>query len=523
MRGALLVLVGVSVAAGAAACGGSAKTDYMVVTVDARPAVHDAASLSVTLANAGTMRSDTFMLDGTPFPVTFSISAPGRAGDLALTVDASDANGLVIGHGNAMTTVHAPSASVLLDSTDFVVNTDYADDQFPTDDYQSVGFQLAAQPDGTWTVAFRDGCMQGACNVFARRFSATGKPVSIQAAAGTSAFVVTARPSDQFTEPAVASSQTATVALWNFDDLAPATTTGIACRTLNAAGALGANQTSISSDLSPATVSVAALSTGDFVASWNAFPATGIDLVVRSALVKPDCSAPGGVRSVSTAGSADRNAVASSADHVLFTWVVSGDLRARVAPSTGVPSTPEAVLVKQTATDRVMHARAAPLPDGGFALAVRWAAKASSAAPGKIELYQVTAAGALVGTPVGTPALVTDQSGSSFFDDEGFGFASRPDGTMLVAWHVCSPSGDLCTLSGRILKRADPGAGAWASPVTDAFAIPTTTGNSQKRPSVVGLPDAFAVVWSDSSGKPPDTSGQAVRARIIYPPAPPGG
>jgi len=25
-------------------------------------------------------------------------------------------------------------------------------------------------------------------------------------------------------------------------------------------------------------------------------------------------------------------------------------------------------------------------------------------------------------------------------------------------------------------------------------------------------------VWSDSSARPPDTAGQAVRARIVYPP-----
>lgn len=36
----------------------------------------------------------------------------------------------------------------------------------------SVGFQLAAAADGTWTAVFRGSCMQGACNVFARRFDA---------------------------------------------------------------------------------------------------------------------------------------------------------------------------------------------------------------------------------------------------------------------------------------------------------------------------------------------------------------
>ena len=189
-------LLGVWLAIGTGACGSTTtpKTSYVVVTVDARPAVHDAASITVALANAGTTRMDTLKLDGKPFPVTFSISAPGRTGDLAITVDASDQSGVVVGHGGAMTTVTDDTAAIMLDSTDFVVNTDYAGDQFPSEDFEADGFQLAALPDGTWTTAFRDSCMQGACNVFARRFDRTGKPVATQAAAGTNAFVVTARP-----------------------------------------------------------------------------------------------------------------------------------------------------------------------------------------------------------------------------------------------------------------------------------------------------------------------------------------
>jgi hypothetical protein len=492
-------------AAALGACTSSAG--YVLVTVDARPAVHDAKALSVTLANGGTMRTDSLDLKGQPFPVTFSVSAPGRTGDLAITVDALDENNLVVGHGSAATTTAASKASLQLDSTDFVVNTDYAADQFPADDFESSGFQLAAQPDGTWTAVFRDSCMQSACNVFARRFTPAGKPVMTQAAAGTNAFVVTARPSDVFTEPAVASGQAATVAMWNFTDASPATT-GIACRTINAAGTLGADQTSVSNDTIAAAVTVAALSTGDFVASWNAIPAGTSSNVIREVIVKPDCSAPAAVQTVST-GTAfvDRNAVAASDTHVLFTWVAGGDLHARMASPAGVLAPADAVLIPQTTSDQVGHARIAATAGGGFALAVRWISKVGSMAPGKIELFQVSPAGALVGSP----ALVTDQSGSNLADDEAFGFASRPDGTVLVAWHACDSSGTMCTVSGRILK-------ATGEPVTDAFAIPTTAGGSQRRPSVIGLPDAFAVVWSDTSGKAPDTAGQAVRARIVYPP-----
>jgi hypothetical protein len=68
--------------------------------------------------------------------------------NLAITVDASDAAGLVIGHGNATTQLDAPAAEVMLDTTDFVVNTEYPGAQFPTGDFQAAGFQLAALADG---------------------------------------------------------------------------------------------------------------------------------------------------------------------------------------------------------------------------------------------------------------------------------------------------------------------------------------------------------------------------------------
>jgi hypothetical protein len=71
----------------------------------------------------------------------------------------------------------------------------------------------------------------------------------------------------------------------------------------------------------------------------------------------------------------------------------------------------------------------------------------------------------------------------------------------------------MCDVFGRILR-------ATGEPVTDVFAIPTTTAGDQILPSVVGLPDGFAAIWSDASAQPPDVAGTSVRARILYPPAP---
>ena len=507
------------VAAASSACGSASHAGFVLVTVDTRPAVHDAASITVTLANAGTMRTDTLMLGGKPFPVTFSVSSPGRTGDLAIAVDASDASGIVIGHGSATTTVMAPSADVMLDATDFVVNTDFAGDQFTTDDVQSAtaGFQLAALPDGTWTTVFRDGCMQSACNVFARRFDRAGKPMTTQAAASTNAFVVTARQTNDLAEGAIAASQDATLAVWNFTDPVTSTTTGVACRPIDATGRLAADQTSIASE-SASVVSAAAMAGGNFAVTWKTtLPAMNDVDAIHMVVVKPDCTPVGGIVELAKgavfADFVHRGSVASSADQVLFAWITNGELYTSLMSSTGAPS-PGMKLIGKTATLEVEHARVTAVPGGGFLIAVSWALLTGTG-PGRIDLFHVDTKGMLAGPAV----QVTDQSDGDPNNAESFGLASRSDGSVMLAWHVCNTTGDSCALSGRILQlAADLGATAWAVPVTDAFAIPTTTGGSDKRASVVGLPDAFAVVWSDSSAKPPDTAGQAVRARIIYPP-----
>lgn len=490
--------------------GACSSGGYVTVTVDARPAVHDAKALSITLSNGGTTRTDTLSLRDQSFPVTFSISSPGRTGDLGIAIDATDENGLVVGHGSAATKLAASNAAVTLDSTDFVVNTDYAGDQFPSDDFEASGFQLAALPDGTWTAAFRDSCMAGSCNIFGRRFDAAGKPVQTALSASTNAFVLTTAPTTSASTPAIASGAATTIAVWDFSDPA-GTAMGVACRALDTAGRASADQKAIATAEFADVVSIAALGTGNFVASWNTFVTT-TDLI-HAAFIKPDCSALVPVLTVSTpANNARRASVAGSAEQVLFAWIVDGDLHTRLASTAGAFTSADAVLVHKTAADEIAHARVAAAAGGGFVIAARWT-PIGLTGPGRIELLRVDTAGKLVGMP----ALITDRTAvdgaANFGNDESFGIASRPDGTVLVAWHTCGDFADdnLCGVFGRIMR--DTG-----DPVTDTFVIPTTTAGDQKLPSVVGLPDAFVATWSDASGKPPDIAGHSVRARIIYPP-----
>jgi hypothetical protein len=477
--------------------------DYVVVTVEARSAVRDATALTVTLANAGTTRTDTLELPSPTFPVTFSVSTPGRTGELAISVDARAA-GLIVGHGTTSAMVGDATARVVIDSADFVVNTELADHQFTSNDFEASGFQLAALPDGTWTAVFRDSCQAAACNLFARRFDARGAPVPTAAAAGTNAFHLTTQPTSNASTPAVAANATTTVAVWDsFDD--ELATSGVACRALDAAGNPTATQRALADDDAD-VVDVAALSSGNFVASWST--STGGVQGIHAVRFAADCTPLDAVFAVSDANPAfiHRAAVAGSGASALFTWIVEGDLHARVMSNAGTFVTADSVLVARTATEEIVHARIAPVA-GGFLVAARWVQDTFDAGPGRIEVLRVDSDGARIGDPI----LITDRSASDVDHREAFGFASRAD-TAMVAWHACGALGDDsgCGVFGRLLR--DTGA-----PLGEVFRLATTTAGDQTRPSVVGLPDGFVALWTDDSQQPPDTAGQSVRARVLYP------
>lgn len=477
---------------------------YLIITVDRRPAVHDVRKLEVTLSNAGSMRTDSLDLGNAQFPLTFSISAPGRAGDLGISIDGLDSMGTLQGRGTATTALTEDAASVTLDSADFVVNAIYANGQFLSNDFEAVGLQLAALSNGTWTAAFREDC--STCNVLARRFDANGQPVRTELAAGTTQFNVTTTQTTSGSIPAVAASGLTTLVVWDFFDTV-GTGQGVACRSINEQGAGTPGQLTISTDAAD-VVTAAPLSNGNFAVTWQSF-ITSMQ-VVRSIIVKPDCTtltaAPITVSTVSGSFGARRSHVASNGTAVMYAWVVDGDVRIRQGANNGTLVGTELVLIPKTASQEVDHVRIAPWQTG-FAVAVRWAA-ASGTGPGKIEVYRISTAGLLMGTPI----LITDKSGSDFASDKAFGIAQRGDGALMVVWHQCETGPGSCDVYGRILRPT-------GVPVGEPYVIATSTGSDQVNPSIVALDNtSFAAAWNDSSGLEPDPSGSAVRARILYPP-----
>lgn len=494
---------------------GCADDTFLVVTVDKRPAVHEATKLKVTLSNAGSMRTDDLELAGHDFPVTFSLSAPGRGGELGISVDALDSNGALVGRGAGQATLTSDSASVTLDSADFVVNTDVANNQFLTSDFEAVGLQLAATMNGTWMTTWRDDCTT--CDIYGRRFDQTGLPVTSVLAASTNAFKVNTTLTTAGAFPAIASSPTATLVFWDFQDTV-GTAQGVACRVITDTGAGSPSQTSIALE-SADVVTAAPLRNGNFAVSWQTFQSAAPAMeVIHSQLVKPDCTTVSGTTNVTTISARQtqtslghyRSHVASVGNTILYVWVAEDAVNVRTATLGNTPQA-EIVLIPKTSQFIVDFVRVVPW-GSGFALAVRWSsASGATTDPGKIEVYRLSEIGQIQGSPI----LVTDKSRTDFASDKSFGLAHGSNDSLMITWHVCETGAGSCEVYGRLL---DPS----GTPTSEAFVVPTSTGSDQINPSVAALPDgAFVVAWNDSSGLDPDRSGSAVRARIIYPPTAP--
>lgn len=502
------------IAAVGAGCG-SESGDYIIVTVDKRPAVNDIKTLKVKLSNAGSERSDDLDLGGKSLPATFSVSAPGRTGDLGIEVSALDAGGQLVGRGSTMTTIEMPSANVLVDTADFVVNTEFADDQLLSNYFAANGFQLSGTTDGNWAAIHSARCSTP-CNVFARRFDSNGRAINSTAAAGTNEFVVSSKLTTFFSTPAIAGNGTTTMAVWNGVIMPmPATPPNytIDCRTFDAMGAaMQGGQLTLSTDEFPNLVSVAPLSNGNFSVAWEGRVTASL---IRSAVVKPDCTvlAPG-VLSVSTITGAigpQRSHSAASADRIMYAWLLDNNVHVRVATNANTFLSNDTQIIAKTATEQPEHVRVAPLPGGNFAIFTRWSLITGSTGPGRIEMVRANNAG----VPMGAPVVITTRSGSDFASSESFGVAAAADGSIMVVWSSCLTNGDdsNCGVFGRLVSSA-------GMPVGTELQLNTTTKDDQTGPSAVALPGSpttFVTAWTDKSQLAPDTAGAAVRARIIYP------
>jgi hypothetical protein len=500
MKRALLLLV-------LAACGRGVSVT--VVTVSARPSVHAAATLTVDLGNASSTLSQDFDLHGHSFPTTFSVSTPGRDGELTVTARAKDESGAVVGIGSASASIvqnDETDVALLLDPSDFPVNTQVAGAQ-RTVFYTSTGArQIAAGADGTFTAAWTDDCGSLArCDVWGRRFDKTGMAVATAIAAGTAQFNVN-RTSVFGTDPSLtAGSDGSVLAVWSSYDPVGMVAGNIVCSAIAPDGsAASPAEVTLSDGMVPQHPAIAPF--GDlFAVVWQENRKTDNAPTIQLRFVDKTCTPQSAVLTLasSTTLPPDEPAIATSLDgtEAAIVWRSGTSVRGRFI--TGSSALGVDTLVIGPGNTELWGPELAPTK-GGYALV--YGAKSMDQLPnGGYVLHRVRQGGGDLGVETVISADAPD-------DVAVAAVAHRADGALAIAWHDCNTHGDGagCGVFAQIVRPTGLAVGA---PIT----VDTTTAGDQTDPSIVALPDAFAAAWTDGSMVPPDQSMTGIRARVLYP------
>jgi hypothetical protein len=489
-----LTLVGAVLASG---CGGDGGA--IVVTVTGRPATHDVAKLEVTLTHESMSQSQVFDLDGRALPVTFSVTTSGRSGPITIAARGLDAGDREVARGNTISDAGADSADLVLDPSDFVVNTEFAGGQFLNADFETTGFQIAATTSGLVTIGFRDDCPVTACNQFGRRFDANGIAVSTDLGAGTNQFRWNEIDGMGVAHLGMTTAlDGATLVFWD-------TPTGVSCRAMSLQNQASSPEVEISTETSADVVSAVGLADGNVGVTWASIEAPSTR-VIRGAVVTPTCTVRTAAFTIAgpVTTIAHRPAIAANAQTSVVAWIDGNEARYRIGTPAGVflPSgsgQTGGTLIPGDVDVSIDFVRVIASA-GGYAVIYR---TFESAQPeDRIFLRRMASTGGSIGvdTVVGTLALGFNSPA----------LAARADGAILVVWEDCSDTdGSSCGIIARLVRPS-------GVPVGDPFVVNTTTRADQTDPSVAAFGDVFVVAYSDSSTDPPDIDETGVRARFLY-------
>ena len=491
----------------AAACGDGT---YTIVTIDARPAVAAVRTVDVSLANANATQFATFVVDGRDFPLTFSIETGDRAGELAIAVDGKDAAGALIAHGDATAPIASDggAAAVMLEPTDFVVNTTFVGDQTLAFRPEAGGRQIALSPEGIATIGWSDSCqVVGRCDVFGRRFDANGRAVSSALAAGPGEFIINRSDVTGF-EPSLATNAAGrTAAVWS-------TGADLLAVVIDASGAaLTATETKVAVGTLPSTPAVIAVPDGRFVVAWNERSPTAGQYLIRARYLSSDgqlianpIAGNDAAYTISTVVLTEPNppALAWLGDGLAMVvgWRSGTAIRGRFYTSTGLPRAGELLFAAFPAGEQIGEPQVASIGGDAAVLFAR-VTTGGDADAGQLFLRRL----APTGTVRGTDAIVTDA-----VELAPAALAASAD-TLAAAWTTCAADADGATCAIRY-RRYDASLGA----LGPSRLANTTTAGVQQAPSIAILPgSAFVLAWSDGSATAPDRDGFGIRARIVYP------
>ena len=266
--------------------------------------------------------------------------------------------------------------------------------------------------------------------------------------------------------------------------------------------------------------SITALSDGRFVVAWSDFSASGADTsgyAVRAQLFNANGSPSGAEILVNTSTTNNQSGpsvtelaggrfVVAWSDGSLSGADATGEaVRARVFNANGSPGGAE-FLVNTIVTDAQFEPSITTLADGRFVVTWQDFSRSSvdvSFLAVRAQMYNAD------GSRSGTEFLVNTTTSGDQFESNTVGLS---DGRFVVTWTDGSLSGaDVSSYAvrGQVFNTNGSKSGA-------EFLVNTTTGQSQRDPSIAALPDGrFVVAWTDSSVTGSDTSARAVRAQVF--------
>jgi hypothetical protein len=494
-----------------AACGDDVTAT--LVTIEARPAVRSIDALDVTFANANATITESFDLRGVTLPATFSVTTGDREGILTMTAVGRNAFDDETARGTTSATIdrgEITEARLLLEPTDFTVNTLVAGSQQTIFFDGAGGRQIAANADGDFTIGFSDDCgMLDRCDVWGRTFDVRSTPQATAAAGGDGQFNFN-RSSDVFgTDPAIAVGPDGNrVAVWWAIDR-------MFCTGFDPGGtALTPREVTLSTDgLTPQQPSIAAVEAGRYIVTWEENDNASAS-IIRAVLIDDACAAQVNavtgtaasfpVSTVAPAGTVlDNPVVASRGLRMAFVWRSGATLRGRFTGDDGTFAAGEiAIAAEAGATLTNPHVAAT---DRGYLVSYTSSKDDRSF---EVRTRPLNRGGSLDGAE---SVLATGVQGDNLTTQPAAAIARRSDGASLVTWYACGFASDPeCSVVARVVRDT-------ALPVGDVFHVNTTILGTQKDPAVAALTDSFAVVWSDDSGAPPDGDEFGIRARVLYP------
>jgi|GEM_PF-5845059 len=500
------------------ACGDD-PTTVVVVRVDARSGITGISELVVEVSNDDAQISDSFAVSGKSFPLTFTVTPKGRSGQLGIAVRGRDAAGIERGRGAASTTIveaGRADVDVLLDPSDFVVNTKITGSQRLTFVPEENAKQVALNPaDGSFAVVFEDDCgMLSRCDIFMRLFNADGTPRVNQVNMDDTAFIANLTNDQTRLGPAVAFNSGKYFVVWGGADAIR----GVMI-TADGAHATGSELEISSGAMQPGSASVAALAAGGFVVTWSEWSTLDIGNVVRgrfytstgAALPNPITADDGPFpisidESVLYSGTSAAGAASNRAFAVVFRD--DDNVFVRFFDEAGLPTTASEIALTNHATSAALLAPHVVWSADRFIVSWGvWDQNDADLDPGVLQLAQFAA-------PTGTresPVVTLATADGSFFSFASPAVAVRNDGLLVACWHNCGAAGDGdgCGIKLQLLRSSGLRLGT-------ARLINTTTVSAQVTPALAVRDDAVIAAWTDSSQQAPDTSNDAVRARLVF-------